>query len=579
MVRFSINYYKPKPIQLNCLEENYNPSNEEVEYNFNPFRIQKIQNYQPIYSHYFEMTGNNYNNISFHHKYFFHSLHSILDVSNNEIIEKPVFIKYSPLLDPLRYMNGKYNIEDSKIRELPKLNSTEESVYKKLLDTNNASYIDGFFSFLSSQLLNTHGFKNAVDYYGTFLALQDKFKMNITDDYDYLMESSFFNNNKNKLFEISKNTHYPFMNFNSRGNKMRLNICENENLKHNISVISMGCSNETTQSLETQDLEEIYKKNTSEKNDNDYSDSETTEYEYSSDEDVENIGENNSDSEDEEQEDKDSSDEEWEDVDEEEDNSTESSIEESIFAFIKDFPVQMICLEKCDGTLDELFDNQEIDDVHAASALIQVIMILITFQKVFSFTHNDLHTNNIMYTNTDIEYLYYKYENSYYKVPTYGKIFKIIDFGRSIYKFQGKLFCSDSFAPNGDGSTQYNFEPYYNPKKPTIEPNYSFDLCRLGCSIYDFIVDDEKDPKLDELQKTIIRWCKDDNNKNVLYKKNGEERYPGFSLYKMIARTVHKHTPQKQLKYPYFKQFEYKPKTNKTQIVDLIDIDKIPIYV
>ena len=36
----------------------------------------------------------------------------------------------------------------------------------------------------------------------------------------------------------------------------------------------------------------------------------------------------------------------------------------------------------------------------------------------------------------------------------------------------------------------------------------------------------------------------DDNGKNILYKKNGEERYPNFKLYKMIARIVHNHTPE-----------------------------------
>ena len=54
-------------------------------------------------------------------------------------------------------------------------------------------------------------------------------------------------------------------------------------------------------------------------------------------------------------------------------------------------------------------------------------MILITYQKLFSFTHNDLHTNNIMYINTQKRYLNYRYNGSHYKVPTYGKIFKIID--------------------------------------------------------------------------------------------------------------------------------------------------------
>ena len=49
-----------------------------------------------------------------------------------------------------------------------------------------------------------------------------------------------------------------------------------------------------------------------------------------------------------------------------------------------------------------------------------------------------------------------------------GSIFKIIDFGRAIYKFKGVTVCSDSFHKNGDAGTQYNFEPYFNNKKPPI---------------------------------------------------------------------------------------------------------------
>ena len=97
---------------------------------------------------------------------------------------------------------------------------------------------------------------------------------------------------------------------------------------------------------------------------------------------------------------------------------------------------------------------------------------------------------------------------------------------------------------NGDASTQYNFEPYMNEKKPRIDPNFSFDLCRLGCSIYDFIIDEDENPEdFNDLQKIVQLWCQDDYGKNILYKKNGEERYPDFKLYKMIARTVHNHLP------------------------------------
>ena len=240
----------------------------------------------------------------------------------------------------------------------------------------------------------------------------------------------------------------------------------------------------------------------------------------------------------------------------------------------------MICLEKCTGTLDELFVKKELDLDSAASALFQVIMTLLIYQKVYHFTHNDLHTNNIMFVETEEEYITYKYANTYYKVPTYGKIFKIIDYGRAIYKFQGKTFCSDSFAPEGDAYTQYNFEPYFNEKKPRLDPNYSFDLCRLGCSIYDFILDiedeNEKGFEPDDLQRTVIRWITDDNGKNVLYMKNGDERYENFKLYKMIARTVHAHTPEAQLADPFFNQFKIDEKTE--DIIDIVDIDTIPCY-
>jgi hypothetical protein len=248
-----------------------------------------------------------------------------------------------------------------------------------------------------------------------------------------------------------------------------------------------------------------------------------------------------------------------EDLDEEEDldeDLDEDQEEEEIYGYIKDFPIQMICLEKCEGTLDQLFVKKVIDEHQAASALFQVIMILLTYQKAFKFTHNDLHTNNIMWKTTDKDYLYYKFQGKVYKVPTYGRIYKIIDFGRSIYTFQKKMFCSDSFGPGGDAATQYNCEPFFNENKPRLEPNYAFDLCRLGSSIYDFIIDEDEDPKrYDDFQKTIVRWCTDDRGKNVLYKKNGEERYPNFKLYKMIARTVHDHTPEAQLEFPFFSQF------------------------
>ena len=42
---------------------------------------------------------------------------------------------------------------------------------------------------------------------------------------------------------------------------------------------------------------------------------------------------------------------------------------------------------------------------------------------------------------------------------------------------------------------------------------------------------------------------------NILYKKNGEDRYPEFKLYKMIARIVHQHVPEKQFDHECFSKY------------------------
>ena len=69
--------------------------------------------------------------------------------------------------------------------------------------------------------------------------------------------------------------------------------------------------------------------------------------------------------------------------------------------------------------------GEETTNAEWCSAFMQIIMMLITYQKCFKFTHNDLHTNNIMYKKTDKQFLYYRYNNSYYKVPTFNRFSKL----------------------------------------------------------------------------------------------------------------------------------------------------------
>ena len=109
-------------------------------------------------------------------------------------------------------------------------------------------------------------------------------------------------------------------------------------------------------------------------------------------------------------------------------------------------------------------------------------------------------------------------------------------------------------------------------------PNKSFDLCRLGCSLYDYFSDDieEKEEIKHPIAKIVDEWIRDDKGRNMLYKHNDEERYPDFKLYKMIVRTVHNHLPEKQLERSIFKRFESsKRKIKKQKIINIDNMESM----
>ena len=560
--------------------------------------LSNTQNYIPIYKNFFALNDTNYNNINLNHKWYISSVNEkneyidnlftcrVKNINNNKVKEKDVFFKLAPLLDPYKFLIGKYNSTDNSFYNLPNINSNETNVNTKILDTNNTAYVDGFFIFLTSNLIHQHNFIHGLEYYGSYLAIKNNFTLNVFDDIDYLNNSDYFNKNKNILFKID-NYDYLFQ----EETKKPLVIEHNYSIKSEMSIKSMNCDifddifeeNEVKNELieeDLQDLVDITNVNLlNNENDNNVTlksnstCSSRSSYTESNCEDCNDCEECN---------DIENVDNISEEINENscEDDSTES-IEERIDVIIPKFPVQVIGMENCENTLDDLILSEELTTEEWLSALMQIIMILITYQKAFHFTHNDLHTNNIMYNETDKKFIYYLYKKKYYKVPTYGRIFKIIDFGRSIYKFNGHLFCSDSFNIGGDAATQYNTEPYFNEKKPRLDPNYSFDLCRLACSIFDYLIEDIREIKNlskceNPIKKLIVEWCLDDKGINMLYKNNGDDRYPEFKLYKMIARHVHNHTPQAQLDRPEFNAFsQFKGEVP----TDFINIDNIPSYI
>lgn len=483
-----------------------------------------------------------------------------LTYNKYEIIDKngerkECFKKFITLVDYVKFLIGKY--KNDAIHILPGVEST--GLFQEYINSyHNYAYVDGFFYYLSSILLQK-GFVHGLDFYDSYVCISNECEIDIVDDFEYLCDSNFFSENLNKQFYFKDENLGDFF---DKKKPIVISKCESDNI------------NVDFEELESDEIEEINKIE-DEDSDLKQSDLEINENDTESihDDDSDIVGDTESEGESDGFETEDDS-----DSDDSGESYTSEKELEKLILIIKKIPTQVVAIEKCEGTFDSLLENNLLTIEELESAIFQIITILHVYQSVFDFTHNDLHTNNVMYIHTDEPFLYYIINDVQYKIPTFNKIYKIIDFGRSIYKVNNKLVCSDSFSENGTAHTQYNFEPFYNKNKQTVLPNKSFDLCRLACSMIDFIIDDIK-----QIQKfrdvpiydLIISWLYDDKGINVLYKNNGEERYPDFKLYKMIARIVHNHVPENQFGHSCFNKYKTNDSHNYMNIDNII---KSPVH-
>lgn len=671
-----------------------------------PYRFDVIQSYHPLLQHFFVMTQDNYHKVALNHGEQMHTLDEVIHTETRQTCGRDIFIKFAPMLDPYQFLNGNYNMERQSWRQLPHLQSTVDNdnwdhrdhhqtpsstsdplhplaSHAKLMDPNNCSYVDMFFTFLLGKLREQHKLVFAQRFYGAFLGIQDKFRYNVALELECLEYSSFFQLNNGKYFtyqpprsqsaaslpqssllycDSAPTVADPFLegevavipteqlsmdtptNDATDTAKETINAEESGGIQDMEEVslsLDMATIHETSSSAianppppllrlqrrkhllggkegtlnrfasscfaDDDDYDDPDNNNNSDNDNDDVVDDSSS---GSSRSDVDSLY-SNSEDEDEDEDEVDESKEPTEKDGEQEseevsrgsgsgglggeaaadaagENESCSSSQyyddddEYVPCYLHHFPVMVIAQDRCQGTLDELLPMSEDETL---SALIQVVMMLLAYQKMFDFTHNDLHSNNIMYTHTERTHLYYVYDKQLYKVPTFGRIYHIIDFGRAIYRFKDRLFCSDSFQPKvGDAFAQYNTEPYFDSSKPRIDPNRSFDLCRLGCSLYPKLVPPQDwckplTKRSSPVLRLVLRWCTDDFGKNILLKRNGTERYAGFKLYKMIARTVTRRTPQAEIRMAEFAKFSIRhPLAHKSSGINPMNLDELPVY-
>ena len=159
-----------------------------------------------------------------------------------------------------------------------------------------------------------------------------------------------------------------------------------------------------------------------------------------------------------------------------------------------------------------------------------------------------------------------------FRVPTYGMIMKIIDFGRATFRPPGAEapWISDAYAPDADAGGQYNCGRYMETGEPRVDPNPSFDLCRLAVAMLDSLWGpgelELREPRrvltqepgrtqyetVSPLWNLMWLWLTDRDGRNVLRTPTGRERYPEFDLHCAIARDIVNAVPAQQLTLPLF---------------------------
>ena len=520
---------------------NYNYGKKKEQYSFlksvsREFELENIQRYFPILSDFLKYRNNFDKKFKIlDNKYIVRRLNSTLDefdnnyenqnkkffgeIKNNnkkfsKIFKKDIFTKVNSILDPMCYMMGYYSKpENIFIPTIKNKIKFDKYTFKKVNTTNNTAYIDTFSTFILSKLVENNKTCAFPLYYNSFVGIKKNFYYNITEEYDSIKKTDWFYEGINKK---KYNIHCFKKNIDLNNDFEELDDYDSEEYP----IVNIKCVNGDEY---TNDPFVVDNNNNNLKNELDDL------IDIDIDSDIDNIYDSG-------------------------DDYSQGSLDlndndymEEYYLEMKNVPVTLTFMEAFDNTLEDLCKTDVSED-ELICHLFQICFGLSIAQKEYDFYHNDLHTANIMYNNTTDAYIYYKVQNIYFKIPSYGKIMKIIDFGRAIFTVNSKTYFSDVFEYDGEAYGQYTY-PVKDFSKKKVLPNKSFDLSRLSTTLLDDI------PKLNSdntdmlnLKKLLIKWVTDKYGKDV-------RRYEEFDLYKIIARRMDNAIPIEQLSDDIFKKY------------------------
>jgi len=485
----------------------------------------------------------------------------------------PIWVRKTHLVDPIAVMSGECVLPLD--GALPTFREAWQLALRKINDPYNEAYTAAVCACMMSRLVERGISPHFCRFYGTYSGRVAEYRYNITDDLSDIEEEKWFRDGlKSGAFQIvvsdpeHDDVEGPYVPWYPDGRKPPLGECGSSH--------GADSENQSVEGKEDVDAE-TEAEESKEESKEDEELQETTSQDIPLDGNADIVRPRIR----------------LERADDEtvtQTSETNSEAELDFLAVFKHFPVQLTFLERCDGTMDDLMEDEISDEATAdmketkeerwTAWIFQVIAGLTVAQQTYEFVHNDLHTNNVTWTGTGETHLYYHVQGApggdrFYRVPTYGRIFKIIDFGRATFRPPATknaptaLWLPDAYAPGADAAGQYNCGPYFEQGKPKVVPNKSFDLCRLAVSMLETLWQSKpgaikptkamtkesgrtQNETVSPLWNLMWLWLTDKDGKNVLRTPNGRERYPEFDLYCAIAKNVQNALPAQQLTLPLF---------------------------
>lgn len=224
---------------------------------------------------------------------------------------------------------------------------------------------------------------------------------------------------------------------------------------------------------------------------------------------------------------------------------------EDIYLEYRNIPIYLIANEVVRYDIDYLQYKNLINYEMIISITFQIFGSILTMYSIFGIKHNDLHLGNIMFKPTKEKYLYYKFNNIYYKVPTYGFIVKIIDWGRGTYKFNSTFGNNNIYNGPGECFEQYVYPRINNKGRYPIEidKNPWTDIIMISQCFLNEFNKELKDTDLERFMLKIITTT----DKNCL-----EVCHLKWEIYVEITNSEFKINPRDLLTNRIFNQYKIK---------------------